>query len=304
MSCQPMDPADQARFDAIPALGSFAETVLRVVTDDPESFWGCEEALRALAGNQSFVADLVNYELTRLRRDPSYVARESTESRIALLIHPNVELGLVHVEPREDVAPSGLSTIGDHVMIGSLGPGTLRLEAMKHSTPVTADIFDPTRALDVAAELQVAPGDVRLFHAGIDAVVERSPIGPACMLLFIYRGATRVRWLFDGTSRLPTRVVSSDHQTYRMDFAARILARMGYEPAAPTLEDLFSHPAHFVRWAAARELMLLDPERGMKLIERATEDPHPHVRNAAKRSLEKLQPARAENPVTAPGDRA
>jgi hypothetical protein len=290
-----IEPADQARFDAIPALGAFVQEVTRVIKDEPDSFWECEAAFRELVRSPTLLHDLVRYEIERLRRDVSYVARESTESRIALLTLPHVELGLVHIEPREDVEAVTHSIIGDHAMIGSLGPGTLRMQQLRHSSPVRTDVFDPSRALDMSEEIEVRPGETRGFRAGVDAIFERAPLGPACMMLFVYRYATPIRWIFDAASRLPTRAVSTDHQTYRMDFAARTLARMGYTPAASTLEDLYRHPAHFVRWAAVRELVLLDPERGLKLLERASEDPHPHVRNAARRSLENLAAAQTKD---------
>jgi hypothetical protein len=301
MSYQPNDPADLARFDAIPALGRFARAAESLIDDKPESFWKCEEAFRELAQTTTFVRDLVRYELTRLRRDPSYVARECTESRIALLIHPNVELGMVHLHPRPDGGMGQLSTIGDHVMIGCYGPGTLHMDVYRHSRAPSIEVFDPTNELDVKKSIAIAPFETHAFRAGVDAVVERSPVGSACMLLFVYRNAVPIRWMHDPATKKPVRAVSADQQTYRMDFAARTLARMDYEPAVPTLEDMYNHPRHFVRWAAVRELVLLDPVRGRALLERAASDPHPHVRNAAKRTLEKMN---AANTLAQSEDRA
>src|SRR5512135_3919416 len=148
MGYEPNDPADLRRFRAIPALGRFASAAEALIDDDPESFWKCEQAFRELAENPTFVHDLTRYELKNLRADASYVARESTEARIALLIHPNVELGLVHIAPREDGELASISSVGDHVMVGCLGPGTLRLESFSHSDPPATDLFDPTRTLD------------------------------------------------------------------------------------------------------------------------------------------------------------
>ena len=63
---------------------------------------------------------------------------------------------------------------------------------------------------------------------------------------------------------------------------------MGDASSAGVIADLMEHPAHFVRWTAVRAAIELDEGVGLALLERASRDEHPHVRNAAARALAEI----------------
>jgi HEAT repeat protein len=49
------------------------------------------------------------------------------------------------------------------------------------------------------------------------------------------------------------------------------------------------HQDHFVRWESLRAQARLDGEYALPQLKAALDDPHPHVRNAARSSLRRYQ---------------
>src|SRR2546429_8706694 len=74
----------------------------------------------------------------------------------------------------------------------------------------------------------------------------------------------------------------------RLQSAARLRAEVGGQSSLPGLRKLLEHKDHFVRWTALRSIMAIDTGEGAALVREALNDSHPHVRNAAARSLAKI----------------
>lgn len=58
-----------------------------------------------------------------------------------------------------------------------------------------------------------------------------------------------------------------------------------YEETIDILEKYTDHEYHHVRWAAIQSIYSSDSELGKKYLEKAKNDPHIHVRNAANKSI-------------------
>jgi HEAT repeat protein len=63
------------------------------------------------------------------------------------------------------------------------------------------------------------------------------------------------------------------------------------------LQQLSNHALHYLRWAAIQTLFTLDRAKGTQALLQALNDSHPHVRNAAQRSWNKLQALEASSPA-------
>jgi len=75
-----------------------------------------------------------------------------------------------------------------------------------------------------------------------------------------------------------------------LQWAAESLAALGCKDAVPALERLYCHPDHFVRWSAISNLIQLDYNKGVSMLVHASSaDDHPHLRTAARKSLEMLE---------------
>ena len=51
------------------------------------------------------------------------------------------------------------------------------------------------------------------------------------------------------------------------------------------LKKLMTHPEHYVRWAAVQGICSISREEGIECLRKSLEDDHPHIRNAALKSL-------------------
>ncbi len=73
-----------------------------------------------------------------------------------------------------------------------------------------------------------------------------------------------------------------------MEHALQMLAEIGDTDDARAIEPLTQFPMHAVRWSAIGTAFRLGHPERRELVERATGDPHPHVRHAARKTLETL----------------
>jgi hypothetical protein len=100
-------------------------------------------------------------------------------------------------------------------------------------------------------------------------------------------------WHFDSTSGVAKSATSASGDASRQEFSVAALRHLEWVEAIDDIESLaMGSSYHFVRMAALRHLTTMDYGRGRAALERAaTSDPHPHVRNAVIRSIEKLDSA-------------
>ncbi len=67
------------------------------------------------------------------------------------------------------------------------------------------------------------------------------------------------------------------------------MAAMQETRAVPLISSLADHPSHAVRWAVVQALGRLDPQAALQHLRQAVNDPHPHIRNAAQKTLARLE---------------
>jgi HEAT repeat protein len=96
------------------------------------------------------------------------------------------------------------------------------------------------------------------------------------------------QWVYARETGTPVASLAADPHDARLEAAMRLLRVLGHTAAAPVVASFATHDAHFVRWTAIRHTMGLDPERGVELLRAALDDPHPHVRNAARKALQRV----------------
>ncbi|WP_395641412.1 HEAT repeat domain-containing protein [Rudaea sp.] len=94
---------------------------------------------------------------------------------------------------------------------------------------------------------------------------------------------------FDRSSLYQIGTSSANVHASRIEFILDLFKRFRYQEAAAAVEKIQNTSRfHFVRWKAVQTLLNLDLERGKSSLARALNDPHPHVRRAASRTLANL----------------
>jgi hypothetical protein len=164
------------------------------------------------------------------------------------------------------------------------------------TVPVYRTDIDPERverrpgAL-VFDEVVVAPHGTACFAAYLDI----ADIGLAAQnvpVLVVHSSPRGVMtWVFERETLEPATLTTTHLQASRLQLAIRVMGELG--AGAREVESLEALAAseylHFVRWEAAQAVYMLDPSRGIRLLEdHLTADRHAGVRKAASASLERL----------------
>ncbi len=201
---------------------------------------------------------------------------------------------------REELARSLESWPGDR-LIACAWPEATEIETYRCSVPAS-DVFDPSAHLTDRTRVRLRRGETHLVRAR-DAVVDLFPSDARGVVLdFALPPQGNVVWTFDAETLRARAAVAADKEAAKLEYLAWTLVELGDPASVPAIEEVFAHPAHFVRWTAVRTAMELDADRGAALLARAADDPHPHVRTAARRARDQLAAAERDADTTAEGD--
>jgi hypothetical protein len=112
---------------------------------------------------------------------------------------------------------------------------------------------------------------------------------PASMLRLTYGPIGAYEWEFDRESLKAVSISMNDPANNSIYALCELLAEIGFEGSIDHLIPLLSHEGYEIRWRAIQAIGKINPQMGVSLIEKALEDPHPHVRTAATHTLAGLQ---------------
>jgi hypothetical protein len=181
-----------------------------------------------------------------------------------------------------------LATLTAHQRWAVIGPGFLVVRVYHLDAPPSLDVLDRSRRLrEVATQRIEFPRILELSAPEyLYEIVDATP--HTAILLMTSPAICRYRWYFDRETLAPTTIGSTDRSASRLAAACKLIAALGDAESAPLdgVARLTTHPDHFVRWSAISSIARLDPAARRPLLERALSDPHPHVRSAARRTLE------------------
>ena len=139
---------------------------------------------------------------------------------------------------------------------------------------------------------ELESGGVRLIRAG-ESIIDfrRMERGPGMNLILFSATRRHHTTVWDPVTGRARFTASSIPAHSRISLTLRILAEAGLPESAPVLEKLFAtHPAREVRWGALRAMTDVSPGRLPAMLRQAVRsDPHPHIRNAARKSLENMR---------------
>jgi hypothetical protein len=272
------------------ALTRFHAEVESIVTDDPESFWRCAHLLAELARSRPF-DEFLAHELSLLRDDSTHSIANSREISLDLFATDRWDVGVHLHRPRLDDVPARINCPAEHVM-STMVHGKLQNQMFSiPGGPENNEVFVKGLKLEPRGVHEVVSGAVSFIRAGRDAHYTLAPTGEAMSLNMVYLNAVPLRWTFDGKTLESVQASAGDVTNSRIEFAMKVLTMMPVPASADALERLATHPLHFVRWSAIRQLGLLSPSRASRWLETACEDKHPHVRRAARQNLLRLRDA-------------
>lgn len=263
----------------------FAEQVrTRFQPDRLESFWDCELLFRKLA-DPGFVEAVLVAQLKALVADPNHVGDWPPKQ---IMLHRGAGFALslaVFDTPRRYIHSTPF--LGLYAPIGGR---PLVVDRFRLPAGYDNAVFDPSLKLERDAGLTVAPSEVlRLqsqqfaydFQIGEPQLVLKLTTAPFQML----------EWLFSKETLHPWQANDADLSSTQLRVGAYLLGRLAHQSSLAPLQDLAGHANPNVRWAAIQSIGRLSRSEALKRLKVALDDPHPHIRRAAKKSLDHAEQA-------------
>ena len=112
---------------------------------------------------------------------------------------------------------------------------------------------------------------------------------PSLYLMFNTKPKSNIRWVFERKSLRPIYALPELNEQLHWVSLVSVLGALGESSSIGVLKKMQRHESHFVRWAAVCALANVDTSSGILALEQAASDLHPHVRQAARLTLENYQ---------------
>ena len=230
------------------------------------------------------VESIILAEISLLMTCPHTTQIGWDTNQLLLYVSKNFSLGIsiLHVSP-----PHLLNAVSHGVY---LVIGNSNFAYSRHRTPsdCARDIFDKNVMPFHVEDKTLVPGEVLTVHAGID-IIDWSIEVPVVLLRYISAPNEQIQWTFHKSPVRPWFVASVDPGATQLSALCAYFAAALDLQAVKPMGELLAHRNHQVRWEATQSLWKLDRKMGYKALLASLNDPHPHVRNTASRSLQKLK---------------
>lgn len=299
-----MNPTMVQRIEKIPRLKKFVTLVNKQLSKNyPESFWECEEYFENLL-DADFGFELINYELECLKTNRSYAVSDANPGGFYLVKEQNFKLGIVLFEKNESLIPHDIANkvvldnpdeekemlygLTSHQMLSVYQGNDVELQHFRQENPFPIEIFDENKKISKLENKILSQGSISCFKAFEDAYKFVPAKKSTILFFFLTENLGGLRWEYDSKLLSPTRLIATNMNSSRIEWALETLVEMDCFDSIKNIENLYNHPDHFVRWAAVSSLIQIDFDRGYQLLSMASLDEHPHVRNAAQKSLQML----------------
>jgi hypothetical protein len=278
-------PVDRPHASA--ALAAFLEAARpRFERDGADALWACRDDFARLV-QTPFVSEVVAWDLRSALARPTAAIRDSSRFSWSAHRDPAFELNVIPIASEADRIDY-LYGSAQHRLVAALR--TARVALYRHASPHPPDVFDRSVVLSAVGERELGDGDVLELRAWRD-VCDPLPAPSASYLIELSSTPVdRVRWTYDRATLVPHTPTPAIRSSNLIEFAVWALLELGHPDPMAALQRVAEHPSHHVRWTALRAAVEVDPAAAIPLLEAAANDPHPHVRNAARRGLERLRP--------------
>lgn len=275
---------------------------LRMDLGPPEESHPLLESLDRHVGLGAAVEDPVLGDLLR------QVVRDYIPARLNTMLryqrdHPHMEAAgvnltsyVVHQGPHCAVSLSFVSSRTRNLhwhpfdaLFYRVNPGVSRVGRYRLPDGLENDVVDRTAKLDFVGSEEFAAGSLMIKRANVDVLdFEGSPDDPVLVTRLELPSRGSLEWVFDRDSLAPIGGTSTDAAESRMISMIRVIGLFPEAELEP-LREATRHPSHSVRWAALQTIGKLDSAAALALLPGLTEDPHPHIRRAAERTLASLE---------------
>lgn len=264
-------------------VDDFIACVRRVFDSSrPQSFWACEELFTSLLANVPAVQDRLNKELNKLAKEPTYLGDWLPNEWV---LHQGD--GFVLSVSLSDPTRRFIHVLPFYAFYGSLGDAGLNYELYGLPPNYRNEVFDPGVRLQPLGTRSVAPGEPIKIDSDVHAYDFRASQSVP-MLKFMSTAVRTLEWLFSADTLAAWQANDAYLPFTQLRVAADVLGKFAHQSSLEPLKQLSEHPHHAVRWSAIQNLARVNRSEAIARLQRAVADPHPHIRSAAAKTLDRL----------------
>jgi hypothetical protein len=266
------------------AIKEFIERVDRQFDRERlDSFWELEESFAEVAGT-SFPTEAINAQLSAVAANPSYMGDWRPNQ---MLIHRG--RGFALSVWLFEASRQYVHTMPFHGMYAPLGKWPLRYTLYELPPGYDNQVFDPRIRITPIGTGEVQPGEVLRLRSDRYAYDFRidTPVPVLKLTTAPFQG---MEWLFNKSTGHAWQANDSELTATQLRVAAYILGKLADPQSIEPLTRLVDHSHHAVRWAAIQGLGRISRSAAMDKLTIAVNDPHPHIRRAAAKTLDQLKP--------------
>lgn len=237
-------------------------------------------------GRPDSVAHLINRELARAANDPELFESRWMGSEITVHEGKAFRVAISHLdtEPR---LPFTMTS--DLVIMPAHADAMIAVECFALPASVDLSIFDAGAELRLQWRRDLKLGEFVKVEAGqcVRFSVERS----AALLTITTKARLEHAWYFDPQTLRPLSIHASSVNAAIAQTLSDFLGCYGDASSLAALSELLKHPAHFIRFTAARDILRISLSAGREAFKQLVNDPHLHVRKGAEATISRLPPA-------------
>lgn len=248
----------------------------------PESFWHCEEYLRRFLETGG-PAQKLNEDLTKLVADDLYLGSWQPNA-VVLCQGPGWTLSIALL----DGPKRYIHALPFQAMYAPLGDTPLTGDRYELPPEYCNDIFDPSVRLKPAGPASATRHEILQLHSEQYAYDFHVP-RPQAILRLCTTPLRPLEWLFSKATLQAWQANDADLTFTQLRVAAGVLGKIAHQSSIDPLRRLTTHFHHAVRWAAIQNLGRLNRSEALVKIREAVNDPHPHLRRAAQKTLEQIE---------------
>lgn len=236
-------------------------------------------------GRSDSVAHLLNRELARAASDPELFEPRWMGSEITVHEGKAIKVAISHLDTEPRLP---FTVTSDLVIMLAHADAVVDVECFELPASVDLSVFDDAVEPSVRWRKALEAGQPVVLEAGqgVRFSVERS----AALLTITTRTRLEQAWYFDPQTLRPLSIHASSVSAAIAQTLSDFLGTYGSASSIKPLAGLLEHPAHFIRFAAARDMLRISLDAGREAFKQLTSDPHPHVRRGAETTLSRLPP--------------
>ncbi len=244
----------------------------------PDRFWKSQDAFHAFLGT-GYLQQALNQELAGLLADPCHFGDWRPNE---WLLHRGRGFALavsVFDTPRRYI-----HALPFYALYAPVAAEPLRYDRYRLPAAYKNPVFDPGLKLARVDSGTVQPGEMLALHTREYAYDFHLP-KPVVVLKLSTAPILPLEWLFQKDSLQSWQANDADLTSTQLRVAADVLGKFAHQSSLEPLKLLTGHGHHAVRWTAIQNLGRLNRTEALAKLEAACNDPHPHIRRAANKTL-------------------